>query len=73
MKKLLFIPAVLIVLSLTSCKKDYTCTCTVTGGTNASVTTMVGVSKAAANANCVSTTRTDSSGDTEITTCELSK
>ena len=73
MKKLLFIPAVLIVLSLTSCKKDYTCTCTYTGSTTADVTTIVGVSKAAAQANCVSTTQTDSSGDTYVSTCELSK
>lgn len=33
MKKLVFAVAALGLISLTSCKKDYTCTCTVSGQT----------------------------------------
>ncbi|HQQ94308.1 MAG TPA: hypothetical protein PLQ93_07125 [Bacteroidia bacterium] len=70
MKKLIILPAALLALSLSSCKKDYTCTCTSTG--SSSVTTIVDVNKATAKANCVSTTQT-SSGQTYQETCTLSK
>jgi hypothetical protein len=72
MKKLIYIPCALLALSFASCKKDYTCTCTSTGSTTASVTTIVEVDKAAAQANCVSTSQTDNTG-TYVVTCELSK
>lgn len=72
MKKLIYIPCALLVLSFASCKKDYTCTCTSTGSTTAYVTTIVEADKAAAQANCVSTTETFG-GSTYVTTCELSK
>jgi hypothetical protein len=77
MKKLLFM-AVVAVSSLASCKKDYTCTCNTTvngvADPNPSVTTIVGVSKSTAKANCASytTTQTTLLGTyTVVGTCEL--
>ncbi len=62
MKKYLYLlGAVSTALFSSSCKKDFTCTCTSTNSlsTNAYVneTTIKDVSKKAANANCVSTER----------------
>jgi hypothetical protein len=76
MKKIIVLPAFILALGLVSCKKDYKCTCTTTGGSStgtAQVTTMVGVSKKAAKANCVSSTWTSSSGTAYTETCTLSK
>jgi hypothetical protein len=70
MKKLIYIPFALLVVSFASCKKDYTCTCTGTGSTTAQVTTIVEVDKAAAKANCVSYTESDGT-DTYVYTCDL--
>lgn len=76
MKKLLFI-AVVAVASLASCKKDYTCTCITTANGTASpadVTTIYGVSKSAAKANCVDDSRTYTSGGSSVvavTDCTL--
>ena len=77
MKKLLFIAAVALA-SLASCKKDYTCTCNTTfngvADPNPNVTTIVGVSKSTAEANCASysATETNSLGTfTIVGTCEL--
>ena len=70
MKKLLFI-GVVAVASLASCKKDYTCTCiSTTNGVagTANVTTLVGVSKGAARANCLDATSTDTYAGTTYTT-----
>ena len=73
MKKLFILPIALLVLSLTSCKKDYTCTCTMTGATSAQIITIVDATKSAAQANCVSYTETYSGSTTDVVTCELSK
>lgn len=76
MKKLTLLAVAFVAVSFASCKKDYTCTCTTTGSTTASVTKIIGVSKKAAQANCVSgtTTNTDASGSSVYTkSCTLSK
>jgi hypothetical protein len=77
MKKLTLLAVAFVAVSFASCKKDYTCTCTTTPGTaTASVTKIIGVSKKAAQANCVSgtTTETDASGSEVYTrNCTLSK
>ena len=77
MKKLLFI-AVVAVASLASCKKDYTCTCNYTyngvADPTPDVTTIVGVSKSTAQAQCASFTGTETSGSNSFTvvgTCKL--
>lgn len=62
MKKYLYLfGAVGIALFSTSCKKDYTCTCTSTNSLNGDAyvnkTTIKDVNKKAAKANCVSTER----------------
>lgn len=74
MKKITLLAIAAVAISFASCKKDYTCTCTSTGSTTASVTKLIGVSKKAAQANCVSYTET-SSGSTGVSdrTCTLSK
>ena len=56
MKKFVLLTAAVASLSLFSCKKDYVCECTETnsGSSATSQYTVVGVSKATANANCVS-------------------
>lgn len=76
MKKLTLLAVAFIAVSFASCKKDYTCTCTYTGSTTAQVTKIIGVSKKAAQANCVSgtNTNTDASGSSVSTAnCTLSK
>ncbi len=58
MKKLLILTGTLAILSLASCKKDYVCECTTTSNGQTSApdqTTLVGVSKGTARANCLST------------------
>ncbi len=72
MKKLTLLSIALVALSFASCKKDYTCTCTSAGSSTANVTKIIGVSKKAAQANCVSGTST-SNGIGYATTCTLAK
>ena len=57
MKKVLFVLVAIGGVSLSSCKKDYTCECTTKSGSASvtSQTTYLGVSKSAAKGNCVST------------------
>lgn len=70
MKKMLFIAAV-AVFCTTSCGKDRTCTCTSDSpGAKSHTTTLVGVSKGQAKANCV-TTKTEFNGTTSTNTCKL--
>ena len=71
MKKLI-LPIVLVVVALSGCKKDYTCTCTTTGSSTPDVYTMPAATKSAAQANCVSTSQTYS-GTTVSTDCTLTK
>ena len=66
MKKLALLASAILTMSLVSCKKDYSCTCTNSGGS--STTKIIGVSKKTAKANCVSTIQ-----DGYTTTCSLSK
>ena len=80
MKKVLFI-AVVAVVSLTSCKKDRVCTCTVvsttgtTSTTSTEVTTMYKVTKGDARRNCIGSQTATTSGSITITgdktTCTL--
>ncbi|MES2139225.1 MAG: hypothetical protein V4511_05925 [Bacteroidota bacterium] len=74
MKKVVLFVAVISAFSFASCKKDQTCTCTstyngVASGT-ADVTTFPKATKAAARANCLSSTRVSGS-NTIVETCEL--
>jgi uncharacterized protein YbaP (TraB family) len=78
MKKVLFMAAVLVA-TLASCKKDYTCTCTTTttssvGGSvhvgDPEVTTYPKSKKGAARAHCLSSTSTGT-GYTSTTDCDL--
>ncbi|HEX8516096.1 MAG TPA: hypothetical protein VF868_07840 [Bacteroidia bacterium] len=76
MKKVLFMAAVLVA-TLASCKKDYTCTCTTTttssGGTfvgDPEVTTYPKSKKGAARSHCLSYTTTGT-GYTSTTDCDL--
>ena len=77
MKKITLIAIAFSAITFASCKKDYTCTCTTSGSSTASVTKIIGVSKKAATANCVSTTKTTTSngstGSAQVETCTLSK
>lgn len=78
MKKLTLLAVAFVAVSFASCKKDYTCTCTYTGSTTPQITKIIGVSKKAATANCVSGTRTSTNaagvtGTAQVATCELSK
>jgi hypothetical protein len=73
MKKVVLFVAVISAFSFASCKKDHTCTCTsVTGSFTGTpnVTTFPKSTKAAARANCLSSTEVDS-GVTTTTTCTL--
>ncbi len=65
MKKLSILAVAALAISMTSCKKDYTCVCSDDGG---EVHKIIGVSKKTAKANCVSTT-----GLGYTRTCTLSK
>ena len=74
MKKLSIISFAIIALSLTSCKKDRTCTCTTTidGVTSPEVTvTYKKVTKKSAKAACLSTDITPSSSPEEVKKCTL--
>ena len=70
MKKMLTIVAI-AALTATSCTKDRTCTCTDSSGGNPTVTTLVKVSNGQAKANCVTTKRVDSKGNTYTQSCTL--
>lgn len=71
MKKIITLSLAVVALSLASCKKDYTCTCTAsTGGSN--TYTITKASKKTAQANCASYTQTNN-GVTYTETCTLSK
>ncbi len=71
MKKVFLFAAVISAFSFASCKKDHTCTCIdSTAGSTADVTTYPKSTKAAARANCLSYTSTNS-GVTTTTTCTL--
>ncbi len=70
MKKVLLFVAVATAASFASCKKDHTCSCTTTGSTTADVTTYPKSTKAAARANCLSSTQTYA-GTVYTTTCTL--
>jgi hypothetical protein len=76
MKKITLIAIAFVAVSLASCKKDYTCTCTTTGSATPNITKIIGVKKSAAKANCVSTTKTNTtagaSSTPEVETCTLS-
>ena len=72
MKKILLIAAI-AGLTMTSCKKDYKCGCTYTATYTGfvagpeQVTTIYGVSKKQASANCIKTTGTSTFGSTSYT------
>ena len=83
MKKIFFVLSV-VAISFTACKKDRTCTCTITSNapttsgysyTQTTETTMTKVSKGSAKAGCVSkeSTPTVTSGTAYTTTydCKL--
>ena len=83
MKKIFLLLSVVAVASLTSCKKDRTCTCTTTitpaptlpagySSTSTSETTYTKVTKGTAKRACVKTTETET-GDTYSTVrdCKL--
>lgn len=72
MKKITLFAIAFVAISFASCKKDYTCTCTNSYSTTASVTKIIGVSKKAAQANCTSGT-TSSGGYSGSQTCTLAK
>jgi len=72
MKKLTILSIAVVALSLASCKKDYTCTCTTSGSSTASVTKILDVNKKQAQANCVSGTTTAGSYSGSQT-CTLAK
>lgn len=78
MKKITLLVVAGLAISFASCKKDYTCTCTgtTTGSSTSSTSTTVikGVSKKAAQANCLSSDSKDASGTVYYTkSCTLSK
>lgn len=69
MKKVLLFAVVLGAVTLTSCKKDYTCTCTTSGnGVNSSASTTINATKSDAEDACTAST---SSAFGFTTTCEL--
>ena len=73
MKKVFLFVAVISAFSFASCKKDHTCACTSTYGSftgTPQVTTFPKSTKAAARANCLSSTEV-SGGVTTTTTCTL--
>lgn len=75
MKKLslLSVAALIVATSFTSCKKDYTCTCTTSGtGISASSSTVINDTKANAEETCDKGDATTTSGSITITTaCEI--
>ena len=74
MKKLTLLAVAFVAVSFASCKKDYTCTCTNAFG-GGYVKKIEKTSKAGAQANCVSGTRTGSTAGSVgyVETCTLSK
>ncbi len=71
MKKLSLLAIVALGVSFASCKKDYTCTCSYSPGSGSATIKIKAASKGAAQANCVSGTRT--STGSYVSTCTLSK
>lgn len=76
MKKIFLFVSVLTVVSLTSCKKDFTCTCTNSSTDpnavgNTQEITIVDAKKKDAKKRCVKTTTTDSNGYVETSDCKL--
>ncbi len=79
MKKISFLAIVAFAaLSMTSCKKDRTCTCTTTvDGVDSGITTTdtyTKIKKGTAKAHCVSTSKTETNSSTTsliIETCKL--
>ncbi len=71
MKKITLIAIAFVAVSFASCKKDYTCTCSYTGG-GTDVTKMK-TSKSSAQAHCTSGTSTFGTGGANVKTCSLSK
>jgi hypothetical protein len=67
MKKLMLVAAV-VAVGLSSCKKDYTCTCTYTGGVTGSVSTTVTATKKDAKSSCESGS---SSAGGNTVTCKI--
>lgn len=56
MKKLLILAVVAVGFTMTSCKKEYTCVCTVTGGTTTEVKSGTKLSKKDAETWCEKST-----------------
>lgn len=72
MKKVLLSVFALGMLSLASCKKDYTCTCTTTGGVSGSGSITIHGTKKDAKAACDAYDSSSSIGGTTYTTaCEI--
>jgi len=72
MKRVILVAAVSM-MALASCKKDYTCECTVTaGGSSATSSTVLeNVSKSDAEDACISTSSYTVGTTTSTTTCDL--
>lgn len=70
MKKITILSIAFVALSLASCKKNWTCTCT--DSTGGEVKKFTKITKKQALSNCQSKTVTDADG-TESETCALTK
>jgi len=72
MKRVILVAAVSL-MALASCKKDYTCECTVTsnGSSATSSTVLENVSKSDAEDACISTSSATFGGQTTTTSCDL--
>ena len=75
MKKITLLAVAFVAVSLASCKKEHTCTCTYGGSTYGTTTVIAKSSKSAAQAHCVSGTNTNSAAGSTAwaSTCTLSK
>ncbi len=73
MKKLVLLSSVLACLSLGSCKKDYTCSCTTTAGANTATTTStIKDTESKAKETCEKGSSTTTlAGITSTTKCEI--
>lgn len=75
MKKVTLLATAVIAISFASCKKDRTCTCTLSNSASSQTTqevfTIKNSSKAVGKANCASTSSTQS-GVTSTRDCKLS-
>lgn len=74
MKKIAFVALAIFALTFTSCKRDWTCTCTATGGgVTSSASTTINATKKDAEDAC-NAQQTTVSGTVSVTaTCELEK